>query len=451
VNLAKETVKPAAKPQVRFRLVNATVGRDYADELAIECPADILVTQITDPPGTSLSEIGLKYDPKEATVKGCPIKPGEFKLSAQYRLKADPNGGSWSQDFTFIVNPDPQSLWKDIPSDPNVLFPKSDNINEGKPGHSPWMLAAASRRGRSHAHVGGCRDDDFCLMPSNPTDWHVLAVSDGAGSAKFSREGARIAVGSASKILGERLDELDAKLGESVEKWQQGRVDERRDEIGEHEKALKQLLYTAFSSAVYEPVKEIHELAKKEGLNYRDFYATLLLCAHKIIGNEQFVTGYWIGDGALAVYAEDEYIKLLGESDGGEYAGQTRFLDADAVSSQEKIIQRIRFDSRPNLSAVFLMTDGVSDPKFDTDANLQKQDKWDEFWKEIKPQLDKDPEQTSKDLLDWLKFWSPGNHDDRTLALLYPESVVTGTTSADTAAEETPREETPDTEATGDE
>nr|VFJ48477.1 MAG: Protein phosphatase 2C [Candidatus Kentron sp. FM]VFJ48679.1 MAG: Protein phosphatase 2C [Candidatus Kentron sp. FM]VFK08170.1 MAG: Protein phosphatase 2C [Candidatus Kentron sp. FM] len=443
VNLAKETVKPAAKPQARFRLVNATVGRDYTDELGIDCPADISVTNIT-----GLSATGLQYDPEKAIVKGAPAKPGEFKLSAQYRLTADPDGGSWSQDFTFIVNPDPKGLWRDIASDRSVPFWKADNESQGKVGQKPWMLAAASRRGRSHAHVGGCRDDDFRLTSSNASGWHVLAVSDGAGSANLSREGARLAAQRASEVLADRLDELDARLEEAVAKWQQGREDEMADK---HEKVLKQSLYEAFRLAVYEPVKEIDKLAREKDQNYRDFYATVLLCAHKTIGNEQFVAGYWIGDGAMAVYAEGEYIKLLGESDGGEYAGQTRFLDGDAVSSQEKIMQRIRFDSRPEISAICLMTDGVSDPKFETDANLQNQEKWDGFWKEIKPQLDQDPERTSENLLDWLGFWSAGNHDDRTLALLYPKSVVTGTTDANTAAKDTPKEETPDTEATGDE
>nr|VFJ46519.1 MAG: Serine/threonine protein phosphatase PrpC [Candidatus Kentron sp. DK] len=439
VNLAKEPAKPMEKPQARFRLANATVDRDYTDALAIECPADISVTKIT-----GLSDAGLEYDPKETTVTGRPVKPGEFKLSAQYRLKTDPDAGTWSQDFTFIVNPNPRSLWKEIPSDPNAPFSKPDNANQGKLGHGPWMLAAASRRGRSHAHVGGCRDDDFYLIASNTSGWHVLAVSDGAGSAKFSREGARIAARRASEVLADRLDELSTKLEEAVLAWQQGRAGETADE---QKKSLEQSLYEAFRLAVYEPVKEIDQLAKGEDGNYRNFYTTLLLCAHKTIGDEQFVAGYWIGDGALAVYAEGEYIQLLGESDGGEYAGQTRFLDPSAVSSEE-ILRRIRFDSRPEISAVLLMTDGVSDPKFETDANLQRQEKWDGFWKKIKPQLDKTPEKTSKNFLDWLGFWSPGNHDDRTLAVLYPEPTVTGTTSADTP-EDVPKEKI--TEGSGDE
>nr|VFK65547.1 MAG: hypothetical protein BECKUNK1418G_GA0071005_106513 [Candidatus Kentron sp. UNK]VFK71519.1 MAG: hypothetical protein BECKUNK1418H_GA0071006_107013 [Candidatus Kentron sp. UNK] len=125
VNLAKEPAKPMARPQARFRLANATVGRDYADELGIECLQDISVTRIT-----GLSDLGLEYDQEKAMIKGRPTKSGEFPLSAQYRLRVDPGSGTWSQDFIFIVNSDPRSLWKDIASQPS--FPKIGRCASGE-------------------------------------------------------------------------------------------------------------------------------------------------------------------------------------------------------------------------------------------------------------------------------------------------------------------------------
>nr|VFK28994.1 MAG: Serine/threonine protein phosphatase PrpC [Candidatus Kentron sp. MB] len=406
---------PDHKPQIRIRLPNATVEREYDGGLNVEYSEPIEVTNVT-----GLSVTGLEYDRENAVVKGTPTRSGEFPLSIQYRLRENPASGAWSQPFTFIVNPDPKKLWENHDPDPELPFWKPENVQTGKSGQAPWLLAAASRRGRSHAHAGKHRDDDFCLISGNSNGWHILAVSDGAGSAKFSREGARIAVKRASEVLADELDKLDMRLEEVITKWQQS----RSEGGNEHGKAVEDLLFNAFRLAVHRPVEEIHGLAKKQGLEYRDFYATLLLCAHKTIGNQQFVAGYWIGDGAMAIYAEGEYIKLLGESDGGEYAGQTRFLDPSAVSSQENIMQRICFGSRPEISAVFLMTDGVSDPKFEADADLKSQEKWGDLWKEIKPQLDKDPQKTSENFLHWLGFWSPGNHDDRTLAMLYQHAPV---------------------------
>ncbi|MBX9243014.1 protein phosphatase 2C domain-containing protein, partial [Klebsiella pneumoniae] len=44
----------------------------------------------------------------------------------------------------------------------------------------------------SHEHVGSFRDDDYYLNFSDVSGWSVLLVADGAGSAKYSREGSRI-------------------------------------------------------------------------------------------------------------------------------------------------------------------------------------------------------------------------------------------------------------------
>ena len=78
---------------------------------------------------------------------------------------------------------------------------------------------------------------------------------------------------------------------------------------------------------------------------------------------------------------------------------------------------------------LLLMTDGVSDPMFETDVNLNSPAKWDELWDTLAkgfpsdniPGVDlSDDNEAAKDqLLRWLDFWSPGNHDDRTIAILY--------------------------------
>ena len=89
------------------------------------------------------------------------------------------------------------------------------------------------------------------------------------------------------------------------------------------------------------------------------------------------------------------------------------------------LYQRLRFNIVPDFTALFLMSDGVSDPKFETDANLNNPDKWDNLWNDLinNPEhpvdLSDDNEEAKNQLLDWLDFWSPGNHDDRTIAILY--------------------------------
>ena len=68
-----------------------------------------------------------------------------------------------------------------------------------------------------------------------------------------------------------------------------------------------------------------------------------------------------------------------------------------------------------------LMTDGVSDPMFETDANLNKIEKWNELYESITREVDLSDNNSESQfqLLKWLDFWSQGNHDDRTIAILY--------------------------------
>ena len=58
---------------------------------------------------------------------------------------------------------------------------------------------------------------------------------------------------------------------------------------------------------------------------------------------------------------------------------------------------------------------------FESDANLEDFNKWDELWKSLDNAVDfsSKSQKTSDDLLSWLDFWSPGNHDDRTISILY--------------------------------
>ncbi|HBU7061660.1 TPA: protein phosphatase 2C domain-containing protein, partial [Klebsiella oxytoca] len=65
-----------------------------------------------------------------------------------------------------------------------------------------------------------------------------------------------------------------------------------------------------------------------------------------------------------------------------------------------------------------LMTDGVSDPWFETDNGLQNPMKWDTLMTELNPLLSV-PDLASSQLVEWLNFFSPGNHDDRTIVVLW--------------------------------
>jgi hypothetical protein len=129
-----------------------------------------------------------------------------------------------------------------------------------------------------------------------------------------------------------------------------------------------------------------------------------------------FLSTFWMGDGAIAAYGPSGKVRLMGVPDSGEYAGQTRFLDRAALVDQG-FSKRVQIGFWADITAILLMTDGISDPRFETDNGLVDPSKWDALWNEILPYLSgSNPEQN---LLSWLDFLTPGHHDDRTIALLW--------------------------------
>ncbi|MBF0257650.1 MAG: protein phosphatase 2C domain-containing protein [Desulfamplus sp.] len=473
-----------------FRLPNATVGKPYSSGFTVTFQGSAINLQdieILDIKG--LESTGLDFEStvagqektiaehgktaskdnkaatviKDTVIKGEPSKSGEIEIDIFFRLKNSEKGHKAKS--VFVINPDPRSLWKDIPSDKSSLFWKPDEDRLEIEAEDGWKMVGASKRGRSHAHEGKCRDDHFLISFLSSKKWHILAVADGAGSAALSREGSRIAVTESARVLAEKLEVFDSEIvdilttmsasecvieNRSVTVNETSTVDEgREDNRGSSlVNRLKETLYKVFSLAVYEPVKVIHEtvkqIAKQQNdpltnpllsnelmskninpqsnqskVKFRDFHTTLILAAHKEIDGRHFVASYWIGDGGIGLYNEGDSIKILGEGDSGEFAGQTRFLDNNAITSED-IYRRICFEYQKSMTALVLMSDGITDPVFETDQKLGTLAVWDRVWKEnISKMLTDKTDQTGANLLEWLDFWSQGNHDDRTVALLY--------------------------------
>lgn len=90
--------------------------------------------------------------------------------------------------------------------------------------------------------------------------------------------------------------------------------------------------------------------------------------------DDELFAAFWMGDGAIAAYGPAGKVRVLGIPDSGEYAGQTRFLDESAVNDIE-FNRRIIIGKWSEISHLILMTDGVSDPKFETDNGLQDPNK----------------------------------------------------------------------------
>ena len=67
------------------------------------------------------------------------------------------------------------------------------------------------------------------------------------------------------------------------------------------------------------------------------------------------------------------------------------------------------------------MSDGITDPKFPTEVVFGDPNRWREFWRDFTGAIDLQASRdTEAQFMQWMDFWSPGNHDDRTLVVLVP-------------------------------
>lgn len=419
----KQIVKSAVDA-ASIILPNGRVGEQY------KAVIPFCITGVEDYIIEGLETVGLICEKSESgfTISGMAqpedIKGGDFPLVLRYKPQGLLSTEEWlKRKLILILNPDPRTLWKDIPTPRDTEYFKEDSQMQyvkvpEKDGIPRKDIVAASQRGRSHAHEGKPRDDHFLLHYCDKTEWYVIAVADGAGSAKYSREGSRIACETV-------VAHCKEKLSESNEFERVIQLFADNSESQEARKLVGDYIYSIVGNAALKAHNAIKkEAERKEGAKLKDYATTMLLAICKRFDFGWAVASFWVGDGAMCIYdAEKHTADMLGMPDEGEFAGQTRFLTMPEIfKDATSFYQRLRFKIYPDFTALMLMTDGVSDPKFETDANLQNVEKWDALWKDLADggvELTDDNETSQEQLLKWLDFWDRGNHDDRTIAILY--------------------------------
>lgn len=399
---AHASLAQPADPRIRFHLPNAKAGQLYAGKLEGRDATEKAVTILD---ARADAATGLSFDAQSCELKGIPVKDGDYQVAIRWTF--DGVAEYISKCFLF-VNPDPRSLWKQIdpPPDDAYFKPSTDAAWIEGPG---FNIAAASRRGRSHEHVGSFRDDDFFIHHDAPSGWSVLMVADGAGSAKNSRWGSRLAVAAAGNhIVSKLAGEFGAEMTEALTGWS--------SDMAAASKAMHTPFYRLFQEASRLAVQAIEQEAALKSVAPKEYATTLLAAAVRRDGNDTFLATFWMGDGAIAAYGPGTKVRLMGTPDSGEFAGQTRFLDRAALTDQG-FGKRLVLGRYTDLAAVIVMTDGISDPRFETDNALADAVQWDALWDELTPLLAAPEPQ--KALLEWLNFFTPGHHDDRTLAVLW--------------------------------
>jgi Protein phosphatase 2C len=344
-------------------------------------------------------DLPLSLNLAAGSISGVVSEPGDYEIEFDYYVPNNHPIQEIKGKSTLVVVPNPKTMWKNLPSNPAGLHSVPDQKSAFLINDNLCFLAA-SKRGRSHAHVGSYREDDFAL--AHWKDWTICVVSDGAGSSKYSRKGAEIVCTTLTRTIVDCLSREKFEINDTFQYF-----------VGVFEESIRQTV-GAIELACKNP---------NESLSYRDFYATALVCITKNTPKGLLLASYAVGDGAIAAYNINDSIELLMSPDSGDYSGQTKFLDFSALNISD-IKNRTKINLLSEFSAVFLMSDGITDPFFETDLQLTDHHHWKYLWEQLSDLGIFSGTNNESNLLEWLDFWSKGNHDDRTILIIYPEAYV---------------------------
>ncbi|NMR24042.1 protein phosphatase 2C domain-containing protein [Pseudoalteromonas sp. NEC-BIFX-2020_015] len=395
---------------INIRLPNVKVNTLFSELISLDHDTDAKVSFFQT---KSIDEFeGLEFDTEKLALSGMTDQVGDHQFDL-YGSIPHSNGEVQSVvlrvKITFV--PDPKSLWKNIPSDESARFHKPDT-HHSYCENNRMLLMGSSVRGRSHAHKGIHRDDDFKIYCNESSEWVISCVADGAGSCKYSRQGAFAAVGNATDSLKESL------TGHYGIELENAYNDFSINKSEENQKSLLEAYQHTIVKAVFNAAKAINSCVDtSKGDSAKDFSTTLILAAHKKVEGGYLVISFWIGDGGIVIYDKNKKVILMGEPDSGEFAGQTRFLD-NKIFEDGSVYRRVRIEKVDSMSALILATDGITDAWFETEKQLDSLPHWDRLWDEVEPHvMHKNREDGLQGLTQWMDFWSKGNHDDRTISI----------------------------------
>jgi hypothetical protein len=300
--------------------------------------------------------------------------------------------------------PRPTAEWKVLEPE-DQTDPVAHEVFEHTELDRSWNILAASVRGKLHAHRAMWREDAYGHARVN--DWTLVAVSDGAGSARLSRVGARIACVESLRTVKELL------------------CDFRLRETGDSPSAADLMrIRTFLSEGARKAQLGLLREAQARGCAVRDLNCTFLMAIHCPWNALDFVAAIQIGDGAVGLFMNDDTCTLLGVADHGEYSSETRFLNTPYI--EHEFDQRVLFSSKKGLRCLAVMCDGVSDDFFPEDKRLielfignpingLRTRTGEPVWGVMRGAA----VNTGESLRDWLRYEKKGSSDDRTLVLMY--------------------------------
>ncbi|KKD35530.1 MAG: PP2C family serine/threonine-protein phosphatase [Limnoraphis robusta] len=171
---------------------------------------------------------------------------------------------------------------------------------------SNWQIVSASVRGRSHEKSDLPCQDAYCYKRLSD-DILIVAVADGAGSARLSEIGSRVAVQTAVNTLAQTIIHPSSEL----------------EEIDWKERLTDTLSAAKMAIEVEAAVQEVE---------IRELATTLILT----LATSDFVAVAQVGDGAAVVEDKQGKIEAITQPEQGEYLNETKFLiGLDAVETAQ--------------------------------------------------------------------------------------------------------------------
>jgi hypothetical protein len=257
-----------------------------------------------------------------------------------------------------------------VPPGPDDVPPSVQTVAEAL---GPWRILGASVIGNDHIRGGLPRQDGLRVVLV--ADWVVLAVADGAGSARASDQGAQVALDAATEQAAMLLSDEEYSL-----------------------LPVEQLLARVFAWAG----KRVMEHAAAARRPTRDFDTTLAVA---LIGPTLAGFGQ-VGDAIIAVETVEGDVEGVAVGDRGEYVNETYFITRDRELSQ--LSTASRFTS--GLRGVVLSTDGLER------VAVQRRAPYEPFFQSVL-RFAEAPEASAAAVADFLMSVEDRKGDDKTLLI----------------------------------
>lgn len=346
---------------------------------------------------SSDDEGDFSFDEQTQSITGTPHRSRDFWMKLE--------GIDTIYCFSCFVNQNPRLMWKEIPSDQLV---KTDK--DYKAYLSPNVdLVAVSHRGRTHAQEGTYRDDDFFI--SMVDNCALTIVADGAGSAARSSTGSKVFCKEAGRRFCELFESKKDALLSLLEE-----IKKREESPLKNQEVVKQL-YELFPASALYGRQVLSQMATDNQIPLKQYHTTALFSITiPMKSGGCFCAAFQIGDGITAVLTDGE-LELLGEADSGNFPGETVFVTSNGVfDDASALVNRIKACFCDVPFVLISMTDGITDSYFKEGLGVGEKELWDKLMSEI--QNDKGALKPANEICDWLNYYIPQEHDDRTMAIV---------------------------------